>query len=132
MSSCIEFNGAKDKNDGYGRKWRKGKMHQAHRLAYIDAYGSIPKGMCVCHTCDNRSCVNPDHLFLGTPKDNMDDKVSKERQARGITNGMHKLTELQVLEIRKDPRSLRAIAEDYDMDHTTIGDIKKRKIWKHI
>ena len=133
MSSCIEWTRAVS-NHGYGMRWNtvKNNWDQAHRAVYADHYGPIPAGMCVCHTCDNRLCVNIDHLFLGTPKDNSDDRDAKGRQARGITNGMHKLTEAEVLDIRKDPRSLRAIAEDYDMNHTTISAIKKRITWKHI
>ena len=131
MSNCIEWPRYKNLG-GYGKEWRNGKTYLAHRLAYTDAYGPIPKGMIVMHTCDNPACVNIDHLQLGTLKDNSQDMLNKERQARGITSGMHKLTEAEVLEIRKDPRSLRKIAEDYKVDHTTISRIKKRDNWKHI
>ena len=134
--SCIQSSKGWVDHQGYWRiavkingKWTE---KRAHRLAYENAHGPIPSGMVVCHTCDNRACVNPDHLFLGTHADNVADKVSKKRQARGQKHGNAKLTEQQVLDIRKDPRSLRKIAKDYNMDYTTISAIKKRITWKHI
>jgi hypothetical protein len=82
-TGCWEWANRKDR-DGYGRithKWYKvhGKSG-AHQLSYIAHTGVIPTGMLVCHTCDNPSCINPTHLFLGTPQDNMDDKKKKGRQ----------------------------------------------------
>lgn len=78
QTSCENFLGAKDK-DGYGYQRGLGER-KAHRVAYVKAHGPIPNGLHVLHKCDNPSCVNPDHLFLGTPKDNMEDKHRKGRQ----------------------------------------------------
>ena len=74
---CIEFKGRKDR--GYGKVWYKGKDWSAHRFVYTHAFGPIPKKMCVCHHCDNRAFINPDHLFLGTVLDNNRGMTRKDR-----------------------------------------------------
>lgn len=108
-SGCWEWNGCILRS-GYGQfsitpseKWR------AHRLAWTLSVGPVPPGMFVLHTCDNRKCVNPNHLFLGNHEDNMNDKVSKGRQARGAAvnarkgqfSGKAKLLDSEVEEIRR-------------------------------
>ena len=77
-NGCWNWLGAKDP-DGYGRACYMNKTPMAHRLSYQFSKGLIPEGMCVCHTCDNRACINPLHLWLGTHQDNMDDKKNKGR-----------------------------------------------------
>lgn len=72
---------------GYGKIRINKKVNLVHRLSYEEYVGDIPEGMFVCHTCDNPPCFNPDHLFVGTPDDNMKDMVSKGRQALGEKNG---------------------------------------------
>ena len=121
---------------GYGQIKSRQKKHGAHRISWEIANGPIPDGMFVCHRCDNPQCTNPDHLFLGTPKDNSRDCASKKRNRNGVclgTKNHHaKLSEKDVLAIRSDCRSQPKIARDYGVSHVLIGKIKRREIWKHL
>lgn len=108
----------------------------AHRLAYHLTYGSIPDGEYVLHRCDNPACVRPDHLFTGDQTANMQDCIAKGRfsRAKGERCGRSKLTEAQVLEIRKRAETERGckIAPDYGLTKEAVYAIVKRKVWKHI
>lgn len=96
-SGCWEWQDGKDEN-GYGRF--AGLERCAHRMAWVLINGSIPSGLYICHKCDNPSCVNPDHLFVGTPRDNTQDMLKKGRDGiRGTRHGKAKLTPEQVAEI---------------------------------
>ena len=77
-SGCWIWEGGRD-GKGYGRVWHEGKRKGAHRVAYELVVGKIPTGMCACHHCDNPICVNPEHIFIGTHKDNMRDCTAKSR-----------------------------------------------------
>ena len=120
---------------GYGGQGSfkfEGKTFGAHRFAWELVKGPIPHGMCVLHKCDVPKCVNPDHLFIGTQVENIQDRDKKERQARGEKVTVSKLTAEQVLAIRADRRSDKAIADDYGVFFTAISKIKRRITWKHI
>lgn len=140
---CINWLGQKDKN-GYGRiKQMKGKRIRAHRYSYQTFVEVIPEGYLVCHKCDNPSCVNPEHLFLGTPKDNSQDRSKKGRGANNNLTGIplrllpnSKLTKEEVLQIRDLLKSKallnKEIAKLYGVHRSTILHIKKRFTWYHI
>ena len=118
-------------NDGYGRIWVN-FSRLAHRMQWQRFNGPIPNGLFVCHHCDMPLCVNPRHLFLGTQKDNMQDAARKGRMGQGETHHNAKLTEAQVLAIRKDPRIQTEIAKEYGVANTAISKIKSRKRWGHL
>lgn len=123
------------KNEGgYGSFGMDRKMHLAHRISWQIANGPIPDGMCVCHTCDNPACVNPNHLWLGTNADNSDDKVTKSRQHRplGRANGRAKIGQADVIAIRADPRRQVDIAADYGINQQSVSHIKRRQKWGHV
>lgn len=97
---CWNWTASKFNNSGYGLIKIAGKRRSAHRVSFELFHGAIPSGMLICHRCDNRACVNPDHLFLGTHRDNMDDMVAKDRQPRGKKNGRARLDEETVVAAR--------------------------------
>ena len=124
-------------SNGYGWLRVGGVRTGAHRYSYAKYVGLIPGEMLVCHSCDNRKCVNPDHLFTGTHKDNSDDMYSKNRQVKaiGARNKKTKLLAAQVVEIRElldAGESLRSIGRKYDVTHQNIIDIKHNRTWKHL
>jgi hypothetical protein len=94
----------------------------------------LQEGELACHTCDQRLCINPDHLYRGTPQSNMDDKVRRGRlvASPGISNGMARLTEAMVKAIRADTRPYPQIAAAYGTSVPNICVIKQRKTWRHI
>ena len=92
----------------------------------------MPDDLVVRHTCDNKACVNPDHLILGTHQDNSTDMVSRDRQAKGSLVGTAKLTEEIVVMIRSLSGSSQQLAKFFDCSKTTIKDIRNNKIWKHV
>lgn len=121
--------------DGYGRFPDAGGWRRAHRVAWELYYGPIPEGLCVCHRCDNPACVRPDHLFLGTHRDNIRDRDSKGRAAAGSRNGRAKLTEPEVQSIREEVaagRSMYGIAKRRGLNPTTVQDLVSGKNWSRV
>lgn len=144
--SCWEWIGCKDAH-GYGEfptKFRK-KHTRGHQMSWIIHFGEIPDGLGVLHRCDNPSCVNPKHLFLGTQADNNRDMNEKGRRRsrflygenhpqHGTNSKFHKLTEDQVKEIRRlkltGEYTLREIAEMFGVTHGVINNICQGRKWK--
>lgn len=133
-SGCIEWTACLN-GRGYGqfRPSKQRKNITAHRYSWILANGPIPEGLCVCHTCDNRICVNPEHLFLGTPAENSADMVEKGRgrgaKRSGTLNPRCKLTEIQVEAVRKSSASLRSIAQTFGISKSQVHRIRNGESW---
>lgn len=122
------------KPSGYGTIAFEGKpYYHAHRASYAEFVGPIPDGMWVLHKCDNRPCVNPDHLFLGSMQDNVDDRNRKKRQARGDQVGTSKLTWPIVRQIKNElaaGQTCREIGKRYSVHKSTIERIRSGESWK--
>ncbi len=118
---------------GYGQF---GNGKRAHRVAWEYARGSIPLGLFVCHRCDNPTCCNPEHLFLGTHLDNEQDKDAKDRRPRGAETVLAKLTDEEVLSIRREYASSRIrqrdLARKYGVGQASIHYIVTGKHWAHL
>lgn len=136
LTSCWPWRAGKHRK-GYGYFHFDKKEIKAHRMSWLIFNGPIPNGLLVCHECDNRACVNPFHLFLGTNADNTADMVKKNRQsgAPGTSNGNSKLSEKDVLDIRntkKDRGYTTALSQKYKVSRSTIHAVLTRKIWGHL
>lgn len=139
-SDCWIWTASHDKNM-YGKFCvsANGKCFdiRAHQYSWQLYTGRpVPAGIQLCHTCDHPYCVNPNHLFLGTSQDNTQDKVNKNRQAKGELHGMHKLTEAQVKEIHQlyqtGNYTQKELADQFHVVKSVIGDIIHKKIWRHV
>jgi len=136
QNGCWLWLGSVNK-EGYGHCGVKLKVMLSHRVAWGLVHGPIKDGLLCLHHCDNPSCVNPAHLFLGTDKDNAEDRARKNRGHRptGEQNVKAKLTEAQVLAIRTlgaARMNQRLLAEHFRVGLTTIEEILARRTWKHV
>lgn len=138
MSACQEAVGCRLTRDGYAVVYLasgRSKSTLAHRLAYALHYGVDPDGLCVCHTCDNRRCVNPEHLFLGSHADNMYDMRVKGRRkgiGSGAANGRAVLTMEKARTIRAmraAGRSLKELAKRFGVGISTVSRVCKGESW---
>lgn len=133
---CMNWTGYQHK-DGYGALSYQRRYWLTHRLAWLLTHGDIPEGFCVCHSCDNRLCCNPDHLFLGSHADNMGDMKRKGRRLRvntGERNGRAKVTAEQVSEIRASYSAGGArqvdLAAKFGLSQGMISAIVRGAFWK--
>ena len=140
VSGCWEWKGYRDQN-GYGSLNIKQPDKRyipflAHRVSWEIFRFKLTSDQHVCHKCDNPACVNPEHLFVGDPAANCEDKIAKGRMrygvSRGEKHGCSKLTEAQVLEIRSSKGPSRIVAENYGISGRQVRDIRTGKSWKHL
>ncbi len=142
QNGCWIWQGHK-MNTGYGQININNKRQLAHRVSYEYYKGAI-SNYCVCHTCDVRACINPDHLWIGSLSDNSKDAFKKNRNRidltsnlRGERHPLSKLTEEQIIEIRNDKLTKpylthRDLATKYGVGKTLIANILHRRTWKHV
>lgn len=133
--TCWGWKGSISK-EGYPRITRKyetkGVTLKVSRIIYSILYGDIPPGHVIRHSCDNPGCVNPDHLLLGTPKQNSQDAVNRLRHAWGVRNSKAKLSPTQILEIRDSRLSVGELSKKYSISKSQIGRIKAHESWSKL
>ncbi len=135
FSGCWLWNGAPAGRKGYGRFRLNGKVQLAHRVAWQIYRGEIPEFLCVLHDCDTSGCVNPDHLHIGTVRDNAIEAVERGHwvNINGERNGNARLTNAQVIEIRNlIGISNKAIARRFGVSPSVIDKVRTGASWKHL
>jgi len=138
MKNCIEWEKSRTRS-GYGKRWWQGKVCRAHRVAYVEEKGIDLKdidGLVVRHKCDNPACINPNHLELGTQKDNLRDMAERGRSTRGEAGHFAKLTADQVEDIRSryafrcSVNGGRVLAAEYSVSEATISMLVRGITWQ--
>ena len=128
-SDCWIWKGARN-SGGYGHLTISGVTRTANRVSWEEHEGPIPEGLYVLHRCDNRACINPKHLFLGTAKDNTQDAISKGRLNKvGEAHHNNKLTAAQVAAIRTSSKSYAEIAEEFRISKSHVSSIRNFQRW---
>ena len=136
MSGCWIWTGCINRG-GYGWAAYKGRARTAHRVAWMLLHGDLPRHLHVCHKCDNRACVNPAHLWVGTQQENNRDCIEKGRHRSpiGSERAWAVLDEAAVAYIRAQPKRrglLYELAEKFGVKHSTIHNARGGRVWKHV
>ena len=129
---CKIWTGSMTKH-GYGKltEGRK-KTVSAHKKTYEHFVAKVPDGMVVMHDCDVPSCVNPSHLKIGTTIQNVQDKVAKNRQAKGVLHGRSKLTESQAYRAKFGGEDLKLLSVEFGCSKVALHQIRSGRYWKHV
>lgn len=138
-NGCFNCISHKPCKGGYPQITYNRTPQRLHRFIFKEMFGEIPEGLVVRHKCDNRVCINPEHLELGTIQDNNNDRITRGRTAKGEKAGNSRLKQMQVVEIKKILASNKVnhdliikIASDYSVHENTIYDIYCKRTWKHV
>lgn len=134
MSPCIEWTKCKNKK-GYGKTRYNGKYMYAHRMSWVIKNGEIPDRICVLHKCDNPSCYNVEHLFLGTKAENNSDMDNKKRRALGEKLNCSHLKSEDVVKIKNmisEGKRQKDIASLYFVSRSAIAQISAGINWRHV
>ena len=135
-TGCWEWQGARNGVGRYGIMGIAGRPFYAHRLSWLLYRGKVSGKDWICHTCDNKGCVNPDHLFPGDRKDNVHDAVTKGLYPKGEASSRARLTEAMVREVRrlyvKGIVGCTRLARRFGVGEGTIRAIVLRRTWKHV
>ena len=130
-SGCLEWQKGCFPS-GYGTVKHGGKQWRVHRLVWTLINGEIPDGKVIMHSCDNPKCCNPEHLSVGSPKDNKSDCVSKGRHAHGHKQGLSKLSADDVRAARKSKMTTQELAKRHGVDWSTMDHARRGLTWKHV
>lgn len=125
LTGCWEWTKGKTKC-GYGKVNLNGKTRDVHRLSFQVFKGDIPQGMCVCHECDNPSCLNPEHLFLGTKKRNSEDASSKGRMGKKLNAECVR----QIRDMCRNKEKTRVIANRFGISTALVAAIARGAVWR--
>jgi len=134
-SGCFECTSHYTSTGGYIEYHFNNKKRVLHRYIFEECYGNIPDGMIVRHKCDNRACINPEHLELGSHEENMKDMTDRGRQCKGQDSPFAKLTDQDIPEIRNllaGGEKITEIAKRYGVSRAAIDSIKRNKTWTHV